>query len=63
MYVVLLLLPRLMGGKVSNSNFQLFGELPVPPHASGVLETFNLCFFLYNYGILSIYYFYTLMMP
>ena len=35
------LLPRHMGGKGSHSNFQLFGELPVPPHATGDLETLN----------------------
>ena len=39
------LLPRPMGGKGSHSNFQLFGELPVPPHTTGVLETLNFCSF------------------
>ena len=32
---------RPMGGMVSHSNFQLLGELPVPPHTTGVLETLN----------------------
>ena len=39
------LLPRPMEGKGRHSNFQLFGELPVPPHATGVLETLNVCSF------------------
>ena len=39
------LLPRPMGGKWSHSNFQLFGELPVPLHATGVIETLNFCSF------------------
>ena len=39
------LLPRPMGGKGSHSNFQLLGELPVPPHTTGVLETLNFCSF------------------
>ena len=38
-------LPRRMGGKGSHSNFQLFGELPVPLHATGVLETLIFCSF------------------
>ena len=38
------LLPK-PGGKGSHSNFQLFGELPVPLHATGVIETLNLCSF------------------
>ena len=37
------LFPRPMGGKGSHSNCQLLGELPVPPHATGVLETLNFC--------------------
>ena len=37
----------------SHSEFQLFGELPVPPLATGVLETLNICSFLYHSGILS----------
>ena len=45
MYVVLCLLPRPMGGNGSHSNFQLIGELPVPLHATGVLETLNFCSF------------------
>ena len=47
------LLPRPMGGKGSHSNFQLFGELPVQPHAPGVPEALNLGSFLYRSGILS----------
>ena len=47
------LLLRPMGGKGRHSNVQLFGELPVPPHTTGVLETPNLCSFLYHSGILS----------
>ena len=47
------LLPRPMGGNGSQSNFQLFGELPVPLHATGVLETLNFCSFQYYSGILS----------
>ena len=39
------LLPRPMEGKGSHSNFQLFGERPVPPHAAGVLETLKFCSF------------------
>ena len=39
------LLPRPMEGKGSHSNFQLFGELPVLPHAAGVIETLNFCSF------------------
>ena len=39
------LLPRPKGGKGSHPNFQLLGELPVPPHAIGVLETLNFCSF------------------
>ena len=39
------LLPRPMGGKGSHSNFQLFGELPVPLHATGILETLIFCSF------------------
>ena len=46
-------LPRPMRGKGSHSNFQLFGELPVPPHATGAVETHNFCSFLYHSGILS----------
>ena len=37
--------PRPMGVKGSHSNFQLFGELPVSPHATGVLETLKFCSF------------------
>ena len=47
------LLPRPMGGNGSHSNFQLFGELPVPQHATGVLETLNFCSFYYHSDILS----------
>ena len=47
------LLPRPMGGKGSPSDFQLFGELPVPPHATELLETLKYCSFLYRSGILS----------
>ena len=39
------LLPRPMGGNGSHSNFQLFAELTVPLHATGVLETLNFCYF------------------
>ena len=35
------LLLRPMGGKGSHFSVQLFGELPVPPHTTGVLETLN----------------------
>ena len=49
------LLPRPMGRKGSHSNFPLFGELPVPPHATGVIETLIFCSLSlsYHYGILS----------
>ena len=47
------LVPRPMGGKGSHSNFQLVGELPVPQHATGILETLNFCSFYYHSGILS----------
>ena len=49
---IVVCLPRSMRVNGSHSNFQLFGELPVPPHATGVIETLNFCSFLYHSGIL-----------
>ena len=46
-------LPRSMKGKESHSNFQFFGELPIPPHTTGAVETLNVCFFLSHSVILS----------
>ena len=52
------LLPRPMGGKGSHSNFQLLGELRVPPHATGVLETQNCCSFLISFWYSEHYYYF-----
>ena len=41
LYGLVICLPRTMGEKGSHSKFQLFGELPVPLHATGVVETLN----------------------
>ena len=38
---------------IRHDDDELYGELPVPPHATGVLETLNFCSFLYHSGILS----------
>ena len=46
-------LSRPMEGKGSHSNFQFLGELPVPPHPTGVVETLNKLSFLYHSGIMS----------
>ena len=38
-------LPRPIEVKGSHSNFQFFGVLSVPPHATRVVETLNVCSF------------------
>ena len=41
-------IPRPMERKGSHSNFHFFGELSVPTHATGVVETLNFCSFVYH---------------